>query len=531
MKTFILRAVWASLWVTSAVAAPQDLVYCAEGSPEFFSPSINYSATSFDVTQQMFDNLVTFEPRTTHLKPALATHWRVSDDGLEYTFFLRRGVKWQANALFTPKRDFNADDVIFTFERSWKPQHPYFHVTHEDHPYFNDMAMGELLKSIRKVDNYTVKFTLHEPVAPFVANLAMSWAGIQSAEYGQAMQQAGTPALFDQMPLGTGPFQWVSYKKDDTLVFKTFNKHWAGRAKVDRLIFVIDLDSSVRWAKLQSGQCHVLGHPNPMDIPLLRQNEQVKVLSQTGLNVGYLAYNMRKKPFDDLRVRRALNMAINKRKILRAVFQHTAVPAINPIPPIQWGYNRDVDDDVYDPQAAAQLLAQAGYPNGFTTDLWAMPVQRPYMPDALAVANLIREDLAEIGVQVEIKSPDWTRYVRGMKAGEHQMGLFGWVGDNGDPDNFLNTLLGCSAMNGFNVSRFCDSRYDALVKQAKRTTDMQERTRLYQQAQAIAKAQAPWFTLSHTVQFKAVRHEVQGFEVSPVGRLNFHPVSIQKPHR
>lgn len=527
----IFKVVFAFLCVSSAVAATKDLVYCAEGSPEFFSPSINYSATSFDVTQQIFDTLVTFESGTTHLKPALATRWEVSSDGLEYTFFLRRGVKWQANALFKPSRDFNADDVVFTLERSWKPDHPYFYITHSDHPYFNDMAMGELMKSIHKVDEHTVKFTLHEPVAPFVANLAMSWAGIQSAEYGAALLKAGKPQQFDQMPLGTGPFQWQSYKKDESIVFKSFPQHWAGRAKVDRLMFAIDPDPAVRWAKLQSGQCHVLGHPNPIDIPSMRQNEQIKVLSQTGLNVGYLAYNMSKKPFDDVRVRRALNMAINKRKILRAVYQHTAVPAINPIPPIQWGYNRDVDDDAYNPEQAAKLLAEAGYPHGFSTDLWAMPVQRPYMPDAIAVGKLIRDDLAEIGVKVEIKSPEWTDYVRGMKAGEHQMGLFGWVGDNGDPDNFLNTLLGCSAMNGFNVSRFCDARYDDLVKQAKRTSDIQERSRLYQRAQAIAKTQAPWLSISHTVQFKAVRREVQGFEISPVGRLSFHRVDIQKTPR
>ena len=211
-----------------------------------------------------------------------------------------------------------------------------------------------------------------------------------------------------------------------SIVFKAFDQHWGGRAKVDRLVFTIDTDPARRWVKLQSGQCHVLGHPNPMDIPSMRQNEEVKVLSQTGLNVGYLAYNMSKKPFDDVRVRRALNMAINKRKILRAVYQHTAVPAINPIPPIQWGYNRDVDDDAYNPEQAAKLLAEAGYPQGFSTDLWAMPVQRPYMPDAIAVGKLIQDDLAEVGVKVEIKSPEWTDYVRGMKAGEHHMGLFGY---------------------------------------------------------------------------------------------------------
>jgi len=530
MMTFIFRTFLVSLcFMGGAWAGSQDLVYCAEGSPDFLTPSISNTATSFDVTQQIFDNLVTFDAGTTQLHPALATRWQVSADGLRYTFHLRRGVKWQSNAKFKPTRDFNADDVIFTFERSWKPQHPYFHVTHAEHPYFNDMAMQDVLKTIRKIDAYTVEFVLNEPLAPFVANLAMSWAGIQSAEYGAAMLKARSPELVDQMPLGTGPFQWESYQKDVAVVFKGFAKHWAGAPRLNRLTFLIDTDATSRLAKLQSGQCHVLGHPNPADIPSMRQNNQLKVLSQTGLNVGFMAYNMSQKPFDDVRVRRALNMAIDKRRILRTVYQHTAVPAISAIPPIQWGYNRDLSDNDFQPEAAKKLLAEAGYPDGFSTDLWAMPVQRPYMPDGVAVAQLIREDLAAIGVKVDIKSPEWSRYVQGMKAGEHHMGLFGWVGDNGDPDNFLNTLLGCDSMKGFNVARFCDPQYDDLVKQAKRISNIEQRSRLYQRAQSLAITQAPWFNIAHTVQFKAVRREVVGFEMSPVGRLSFHKVYLKTP--
>jgi len=525
MKKNIVNLVL-SLFLSGTVAAAQDLVYCAEASPEFFSPSINYNETSFDATQQIFDNLLTFDSGTTNLSPALATRWEVSNDGLEYTFHLRHGVKWQANALFKPTRDFNADDVIFTLERAWKLNHPYFFVTHADHPYFNAMAMGEILKSVRKLDPYTIKFTLNAPMAPFAANLAMAWAGIQSAEYGAAMLKAGKSELFDQMPLGTGPFQWVDYKKDTSISFKAFDRHWAGRPKLDRLTFVIDADPVVRWTKLREGQCHVVANPHPYDIPQMQQDARVKVMSQTGLNVGFLAYNSSKKPFDDVRVRRALNMAINKRKILRALYKHTAVPAINPIPPIQWGYSRDVADDVYDPTASKRLLVEAGYADGFSTELWAMSVQRPYMPDAVGVAKMIREDLAVIGVIVDIKSPDWTQYVQGLKAGEHEMSLFGWVGGNGDPDNFLGTLLGCSAINGFNASRFCDSRYEDLIQQARRKSDRQERSRLYESAQVIAKEQAPWLTLSHAIQFKTVRREVIGFELSPVGRLNFHRVQI-----
>lgn len=524
------RAIWFVVMLTFGLLSTgvnaKTLTFCSEGNPETLSPIFNTTSTSFDVTGQIYDNLVTFRSGTVALEPALATHWSVSADGLEYVFSLRQGVKWQSNAWFQPTRNFNADDVVFTFERQWKPEHPYYKVTSSHHPYFTDMGMADMLKSVEKVDDHTVKIRLYQSVTPFVANLAMRWAGMQSAEYAAVMLQAGTPELVDSAPLGTGPFQFQSFDKDARVVFKAFDEHWAGRAKVDELIFAIQPNAAQRWAMLQQGGCQIMAYPRPADLPQMREHAQLIVKSQTGLNISYMAYNMRKKPFDDVRVRQALNMAIDRRKILREAYQYTAVPATNPFPPIQWSYNRNVMDDTYDPVVAKRLLAEAGYPNGFTTELWAMSVQRPYIPDAQAVAKLIQEDLAEIGVKVVIKSPDWQGYFRGLHAGDHQMALIGWTGDNGDPDNFLNTLLGCGSLSGNNVAKFCNPRYDALVKKAKSSTSREERTRLYEQAQVIFKEQAPWFTLAHTVQFKIMSREVVGFEVSPVGRHTFSQVDL-----
>ena len=527
LKQFFLNTCAMCLAMASTVAWGTTLSFCSEGNPEYFTPSISSTATSFDAGEQIYDKLVDFEPGTTQLVPALAERWTVSEDGLRYTFHLRHNVRWQSNAWFTPTRDFNADDVLFTFERQWKPDHPFYGVTSAKHPYFDDLTMGQVLAAIEKLDDYTVRFVLKHPLAPFVANLAMRWAGIGSAEYAQAMRQAGTPERFDQMPLGTGPFQWTGFIRNVAIDYKAFNAHWAGRPHVDQLTFLITPDAKQRWAHLQSGACHIMTYPSPDDLPAMRDDKRFHVLSQTGLNVGFLAYNTLKKPFDDSRVRRALNMAIDKRKILRSVYRHTAVPAINPIPPIQWGYNRDVKDDEFDPVAAAKLLAEAGYPKGFVSELWAMPVQRSYMPDAIGVAELIQADLAAIGVRIKLKSPDWAVYVSRMQAGEHQMGLMGWTGDNGDPDNFLNTLLGCSAVKGYNVAKFCDSSYDDLVTQASKVSDKEERTRLYQRAQVIFKEQAPWFTIAHTVQFKVTRQEVEGFALSPLGHHNFSKVSLK----
>ena len=522
-----LLALPAALCLTPLAA--KTLVYCSEGSPENFYPGVNTTGTSFDVSEQIYDNLVGFERGGTSVVPALAEKWSISKDGLEYTFNLRKGVKWQSNKNFKPSRDFNADDVLFMIERQWKESHPFFKVTSANHSYFGDMGMPKLLKSVDRVDDYTVKIVLNRPEAPFLSDLAMQWAGVQSKEYADAMLKAGTPEKIDQEPIGTGPFSLVQYQKDAIIRFKANPDYWAGKAAIDDLIFSITPDSAVRWAKLQKGECHVMPYPNPADLDAMRKDTNVQVLEQAGLNVGYLAYNTTKKPFDDVRVRKAINMAMDKNAIVSAVYMSTGVPAINPIPPSMWAYNKSIKDDAFNPAEAKKLLAAAGYPNGFITDLWAMPVQRPYNPNAKRIAELMQADLAKIGVTAEIKSFEWGEYRKRMQAGEHQMGMLGWTGDNGDPDNFLDTLLGCDSAktNGSNVAKFCYQPYEDLVSKAKLVTNVAERTKLYEQAQVIFKEQAPWFTIAHAVQLKPVRKEVVGFKLSPFGRHTFYGVDLK----
>jgi len=528
-KIAMLCAVALPAMMALTPVAAKTLVYCSEGSPENFSPSINTTGTSFDVTEQIYDNLVHFERGGTKVEPSLAESWTISKDGLEYTFKLRKGVKWHSNKNFKPSRDFNADDVLFMFDRQWKENDPYFKVTSSNHSYFNDMGMPKLLKSVDKVDDYTVKITLTKPEAPFLSNLAMQFAGVQSKEYAIAMMKAGTPEKIDQEPLGTGPFSLLQYQKDAIIRFKAFPQYWRGAAKIDDLIFSITPDASVRWAKLQKGECHVMPYPNPADLDAMHKDTNVQILEQPGLNIGYLAYNTTKKPFDDVRVRKAINMAIDKKAIVSAVYLSTGIAATNPIPPTQWSYNKSIKDDAYDPAAAKKALAAAGYPNGFTTDLWAMPVQRPYNPNAKRIAELMQADLAKIGVKAEIKSFEWGEYRKRMQNGEHQLGMMGWTGDNGDPDNFLNTLLGCDSAktNGSNVAKFCYQPFEEVVQKAKVASNPAERTKLYEKAQVIFKEQAPWFTIAHAVQLAPVRKEVLDFKLSPFSRHTFYGVDMK----
>jgi dipeptide transport system substrate-binding protein len=515
--------------ITGANLSAKTLVYCSEGSPENFYPGVNTPGTSFDANSQIYSRIVDFERGGTTVVPGLAEKWDVSPDGKVYTFYLRKGVKWHNHRAWKPTRDFNADDMIFAIERQWKESHPYFKVTSSNHSYFNDMGLPKLLKSVEKVNDYTVRITLEKPEAPFLSDLAMEYAGVQSKEYADAMLKAGTPEKIDQEPIGTGPFYLVQYQKDAVVRYKAFPQYWGGKAKIDDLVYSITPDASVRWAKLQKGECHVMPYPNPADLDAIRKDAKVTVLEQPGLNVGYLAYNVTKKPFDDVRVRKAVSMAINKKAILDGVFLGTGVAAKNPLPPSMSAYDNTTKDDVYDPEGAKKLLAAAGHPNGFETDLWAMPVQRPYNPNAKRIAELMQADLAKVGIKAEIKTFEWGEYRKRMQAGEHQMGMLGWTGDNGDPDNFLHTLLGCDSAktNGSNVAKFCFPAFEELVLKAKTVTKPAERDALYKQAQVIFKQQEPWLTIAHAVQLKPVRKEVVDFKLSPFGRHNFYGVDMK----
>ncbi len=486
------------------------------------------AGTSFDASSRpVYNRLVEFERGTTKIGPALAEKWEVSADEMEYTFYLRKGVKFQTTKEFTPTRDFNADDVVFSFKRQLDKEHPYHKVSNGSYEYFNGMSMPDLLKDVVKVDDYTVKFMLNRPEAPMINNLGMDFASIFSAEYAEKMMAAGTPEVIDQLPVGTGPFQLVNYQKDAVIRYKAHPDYWAGKAMIDNLVYAITPDASVRYQKLKAGECHVMPYPNPADLEAMAKDADINLMQQEGLNVGYLAYNSLVAPFDNPKVRKALNKAINKEAILDAVFQGAGIVAKNPIPPTIWSYNDAVEDDSYDPVAAKKMLEDEGV-KGLKMNIWAMPVQRPYNPNARRMAELIQADFAKVGVEAEIVSYEWGEYLKRSKDKDRDGAvLLGWTGDNGDPDNFLAVLLGCDAVGGANRAMWCYQPFEDLIQKAKVVSDPAERTKLYEQAQVVFKEQAPWATIAHSIVFKPIRKEVVDFKIDPFGGHVFYGVDLK----
>lgn len=523
---FTLAALTVAL---STTAAAKTLVYCSEGSPENFNPQIYTSGTSVDASAvPIYNRLVDFKVGTTELVPSLAQSWDISDDGTVYTFHLRKGVKFHSSKTFNPSRDFNADDVIFSFMRQKDPKHPYHNVSGGSYTNFDSLEFASLITSIDKLDDTTVRFTLAHAEAPFLADLAWYFASILSAEYADQMLKAGTPERLDREPIGTGPFQLVQYQKDSRLLFKAFPEYWQGKAKLDRLVFSITPDASARMAKLQKNECQVMPFPNPADLQRLRNDANIELMQKPGLNIGFLAFNTQKPPLDNVKVRQALSLAINKTAIIDAVFQGTGIQAKNLLPPGVWSAKGDLEDYAYSPEQAKTLLQQAGIKEGTEIDLWAMPVQRPYNPNARRMAEMIQADWAKVGIKAKIVSYEWGEYLTRVKAGEHQAALMGWTTATGDPDNFFGPLFSCTAANGgSNSSKWCYKPFDTLIQEARITADHDKRVALYQQAQVIMHEQAPAVMIAHSTIFEPVRKEVTGYEIDPFGKHIFYQVDIK----
>ena len=516
----------AALTASSAISA-KTLVYCSEGSPENFNPQLYTSGTSVDASAvPVYNRLVDFKAGTTELVPSLAESWEVSEDGKVYTFHLRKGVKFQSNKYFKPSRDFNADDVIFSFQRQLDPNHPYHKVSNGTYPYFNAMNFQKLLKSVEKVDDYTIKITLNYPDSPFLSSLGMDFISIYSQEYADKMMAAGKPETIDTQPIGTGPFVFAGYQLDQAVRFLANKDYWKGEAPIKRLIFSITPDATARYAKLQTGACDMMDFPNSADLEKMKTDPKIQLMSQEGLNVAYIAFNTEKAPFDNVKVRQALNYAADKDTIIKVVYQGAGVPATNPLPPTIWGYNKEVKDYPYDLEKAKQLLVEAGYPDGFETQLWVQPVVRNSNPNPRRLAEILQSDWAKIGVKAELISYEWGDYIKRTKEGLLTAGIYGWSGDNGDPDNFLTPLLGCDSVGFSNYARWCNADFNNLIKKAATLSDKSQRIPLYEQAQVIAKEQAPWITVAHSVTVTPLSLRVRDYKQSPFGYSAFYGVKL-----
>lgn len=520
-------------FLASLVAFPawaeKTFVYCSEASPSSFNPQLSEDGPTFNAASQMlYDRLTDFEDGGTKVIPGLAEKWEISKDGKTYTFHLRKNVTFHTTETFKPTRPLNADDVLFSFDRVLNKQNPFHKVSGGNYPYFTSLDMANQIQSIKKTGEHTVQFVLAKPEAPFLANLAMSFAVILSKEYADQLLKANATQEIDIQPVGTGPFVLKRYVKDNLIRYEAHPSYFKGRAKLDKVVFAITPDANVRFQKLKAGECHLIAEPSPQDLQAMNNHPKIKLMSQDGANIGYLAFNVEKKPLDKIEVRQAIAHALNRENYLQTVYQGTAALASTPIPPTVWGAYPKAKSLDYNPEKAKELLKKAGLEKGFDIELWTIPVSRPYNPNGKKMGELMQSDLAKIGIRVKLVTYDWPTYLAKMRKGEHQLLQMGWTTDNGDPDNFLGTLLTCAAVRGgANVARWCDQEYDKIVTRARMVSDIKARTSEYFKAQERFSEKAPWVPLAHAKVFRGVAKNVEGYVISPLGTEDFYTIDLK----
>ena len=502
-------------------AVRSGLVYCSEGSPESFNPQLVTSGTTIDaISQQLYDRLLDIDAKTGELKPALASSWQVSNDGKVYHFSLQGDVQFHQTEYFRPSRTLSADDVVFTFNRIMQTTHPFHFQGGGNYPFFQSVDWAGLVASVSAEQPLLVRFELNQPDSSFLSNLATDFAAILSAEYGQQLLQSGQLHRIDSHPIGTGPFRFREYQKDVLIRYYRHNNYWRELAKPEQLVFDIVPNNARRMAKLFTHECDVVAFPRIAELELISKRADVDVQESTAMNIGFWAFNTVKEPFNNVKVRQALAMAINRDAILQAVYFGHATAANSVLPPTSWAYNAKLEPLKYDPAKAKALLAEAGYPQGFAMDIWAMPVQRLYNPNALKMAELMQADLAQIGVRASVVSYEWNTFRRKLGDNEHDSVLIGWSADNADPDNFFRPLLSCSAaQTGSNRANWCDENFDRLITQALLTADQKQRRSYYMAAQQYLSEQMPLLSIAHSQRFQALNSRISGVQINPYGGI------------
>ena len=510
---FLIVAVMLALAAPAAAQPAGTLVVGLVAEPVNLDPAQVTDLNSNRVGRRVVETLVTFPDESTQVVPGLAESWTISKDGLQYTFKLRSGIKFHDATPLT------AEAVKFSIERQINPEHP----AHKLGKYpFANFFFGNV-KAVEVLSDERVAFLLKEPRASFLAILTAGAASIVSPT---AVMKSGPD--YPLQPVGTGPFKFGSWDRGQRVVLEKNPAYWKFPVKLDRVIYRPIVEDQARLTELLTGSLDVIVGVPPDFVGQLESGGKVGVLKQVGAHVWYLGINNQKKPFDDKRVRQALNYAVNKDAIVRDVLKGTGTPSRGPVLPNTWAADATLKAYPYDPARAKKLLAEAGYPNGFSTTLW-VPESGSGMQSPVAMSTVMQSNLKAVGVNVVLQTMEWGAFLAKLRTKEQELFALSWMAGTEDPDMVMYPLLHSSQWtpNGPNRALYKNPKFDDLLQQARLTTDQARRASLYKEAQRILVDDAPWVFVDHEIQIAAVARRVQGFKLHPSFDLRVETISLK----
>lgn len=482
------------------------LVFARGADARKLDPADVDDGESVNVLAQVCEGLVRFAPGSLKIEPWLAKSYQISPDGLEYTFELREGVTFHDGSGLT------AESAAFAFLRQMDPAHP-AHFREADFQYWR--ALFDDIEAVEVDAPMTLRFRLRQPNAALLASLATFPAWLISPgaldAYGEGLQQH---------PVGTGPYRFVSWQPGETIVLERNDSYWGPRAGFERIIFKVTPENQVRLLELLNGVIDGADGLQPADVLALENDPHFAVYRGGTMNFGYLAFNSDVPVLADSRVREAIALAIDRDAIVRIGLDGAGVAADYPLPPGFLGRPDGPGDLPYDPERARRLLEGVVFDHPIELSTFTAP--RIYFPDPVRVASLIRDDLQRVGIPVEVVSRDFQSHLTAVRSGEHEMALLGWIGDNGDPDNFLTVLLGSAGAvpgSATNISFYRNPEFDALLAAARVATDVSEREALYREALKLWRKDLPLIPLVYGEQLVVWSADVGGFSAHPTGEI------------
>jgi peptide/nickel transport system substrate-binding protein len=483
---------------------PEDVLVIGQtGEPKSLDPHVVTSLNDFRILVNIYEGLVRLREGALDPEPALAHRWEISNNGRRYTFHLREAVRFHDG---TP---FNASAVKFNFERMLKENHPFHHTGPFPLAFFFDK-----IKTIEVTDPHTLTFALAEPFAPLLSNLAYPSGFIVSPA---AVRRFDID--YGRHPSGTGPLRFRAWEPRRRVMLERNPDYWGEPARPRVLVFRPLTDAMTRVAELMAGGIDIVTELSPDNVALLRGDSRFTVHQQTGPHLWYVILNTRAGPFRDRRVRQAVNFAIDKRALVEKVLQNTATVAAGPIPKaFDWAYNDEVEPYPYDPQRARSLLRDAGFGSGVTVRL-LVPTSGSGMLAPVQMATAIQGNLAEVGLDVRIETYEWNTFLAKVNqglAGQGDMAEMAWM--TNDPDTLPYLALRSGAVperGGFNSGYYENARVDALIQQARTTTDRAERACLYRELQRVVHQDAPWVFVASWRQNAVTTRRLKGFALQP----------------
>ncbi len=518
------------------------LVFGTSADPKILDPPLASDGESLRVSDQLFEGLVTTKLGGTEPVPKLAESWSPSPDGKTWTFKLRSGVK------FHDGEPFNAKAVCFNFERWFNWTGPlqlsgtsyYWQVVFggfKTKDPKSDAPADSLYRGCEAPDDTTVRILLTRPSAAFLAGLALppfSFASPKALTTYNAdkasVDKDGNAVLQGtfgtEHPAGTGPFKFVSWTRNDKLVIARNDDYWGEKAKLKQVIFRPIPDNAARLQALQSGEIQGYDLVEPQDIQTIQGDPNLQLLDRPAFNIGYVAFNQKVAPLDNLKVRQALAYGMNRQAVIDNLYGGRGEVAKEFMPSSIFGYTPDVATYAFQPEKSKQLLRDAGLKLPVRIEFWyPTGVSRPYMPDPKRIFEAFASDLNKSGFQIVPKSAPWTPdYLDVTLNGKAPLYLLGQTGDFGDPDTFLGTFFRTERPGfGFNNPQIFKLLNDALAE-----TEESKRTVLYQEANKRIMEFLPGLPFASTRPALAFTKNVKGYVPSPVSLEPFALVSLEK---